>query len=106
MKVSPEMLKKTKDGRKKVSGFGCQVSGKKSEVRGPKSDVENPRPEIGSQISENHTQQTFCLLTPISCTSKMKVTPEMLMKTKERAKAGVRYRVLGVRKKVRGPESE
>jgi hypothetical protein len=44
-----------------------------------------------------------CLLTPFSCPQKMKVTPEICMKTKEREK---RFQVSGVREKVRSPGSE
>ena len=39
-----------------------------------------------------------CLLTPVSCTSKMKVQPEMLLKTKDGKKEGIRCQVSGVRK--------
>ena len=39
-----------------------------------------------------------CLPTPVSCTSKMKVQPEMLLKTKDGRKEGIRCQVSGVRK--------
>jgi hypothetical protein len=46
MKVHPEMLMKTKDGEKKVSGVRYQVSAKKSEVYG----VESERPALATLI--------------------------------------------------------
>jgi hypothetical protein len=58
---------KTKDGRKKVSGFGCQVSGKKSEVRSPKSEVGMTEPGVRSHIPGICTRRSFWILSPDSC---------------------------------------
>src|SRR5579862_4899238 len=73
MKVYPEIFMKTKEGENwsQVSGSRCQ-----EKVRSPWSS---------KQIRGTRSAWTFCLLTPPSCLlySKMKMYPEMLMKTKE-----------------------
>ena len=47
----------------------------------------------------------FCLLTSVACSRKMKVYPEMLMKTKGRENAGVRCKVSGAGEGMRNPRS-
>src|SRR5579862_9401894 len=93
MKVTPGIFMKTKEGENQVSGIRCQVSGARCQgkVRSPKAEPQNV---LGG---------TFCLPTPVSCTSKMKVTPGMLMKTKERENQVSGARCQG---KVRSPKAE
>src|SRR5579862_6045628 len=68
MKVTPGMLMKTKEAERQVPRAGYQVSGKMLQAASPL--------DFG---------EVFRFLTAVSCIrhSKMKVTPGMLMKTKE-----------------------
>jgi hypothetical protein len=93
------MLMKTKERRK--IGVRCQVSGVRKKVRGPESEVRgrddkarSPKPYLPECARRGHSG--FCLLTPVSCLLylNMKVTPGMLMKTKDGEK---RCQVSGAR---------
>ena len=95
MKVTPEICMKTKEGknRRQVSGARCQEKSPRSGVRSSERAV----------LRHSAQHSGFCLLTPVSRTSKMKVTPGICMKTKEGKN---RCQVSGARCQQKSPKSD
>jgi hypothetical protein len=73
MKVHPAMFMKTKERAK--AGAKCTVSGARRTANGRGN---------GIRIGTAAPAPDFCLLSPVSCSQKMKVHPAMFMKTKGR----------------------
>ena len=98
MKVTPEMLMKTKEGKKQVSGIRCQVSAKKSEVRSQ---------EVFGCHSFRLLTSGSRLLTPVFCTSKNEGDSGDVNENKGRGKQlpGIRCQVSGRKSEVRRPKS-